>query len=333
VDAPLYQSLRVGLSACAYVVPNGAYDVTLKFAELSYGTVGQRRADVFVEGQQVLDDLDIFARVGKNAALDCTFAVAVTDGSLNISFVRVSDNPSIGAIQIVPSTGTAAGCGAVAATATPSAVASQTATLTRTPTPTATATPSSTPLSALSTLTASPTPPNPLTATATNAATATATRTLTPLQATVVLASDTFECGTEWGCGTGWVGPWEPGASASIVTGGAHSGSRSALLRAGTGAERWVALNGAANVRWQLWVKINSFEAADTAVAQVLTDDGEVLATVQTWTRADSTNSYRFYDIDLSAYASFPQILLRLRANGNALDDYFSFDDVQVIAS
>jgi hypothetical protein len=98
-------------------------------------------------------------------------------------------------------------------------------------------------------------------------------------------------------------------------------------------AKREVPLNGAANVRWQLWVKINSFEAADTAVAQVSIDGGGSFATVHTWTRSDSTNTYRFYDINLSDYASFPQLLLRLQTNGNALDDYFYFDDVQVIAS
>jgi hypothetical protein len=54
---------------------------------------------------------------------------------------------------------------------------------------------------------------------------------------------------------------------------------------------------------------------------------------VHTWTRAASTNSYRFYDIDLSDYASHPQLLLRLQTSGNALDDYFYFDDVQVVAS
>ena len=92
-------------------------------------------------------------------------------------------------------------------------------------------------------------------------------------------------------------------------------------------------LNGAASVHWQLWVKINSFETSDTAVAQVSTDGGANFTPVLTWTRADSTNTYRFYDINLSAFASYPQILLRLQAGGNALDDYFYFDDVQVTAS
>jgi serine protease len=332
-DDPLYQSLRVGLSGCDYVVPNGSYDVTLKFAELSYSTVGKRRVDIYIEGQQVLNDLDVFARVGKNTALDCTFAVAVGDGLLNLSFARVADNPSVGAIEIVPSSGTAVGCGAVAATSTPTALPSPTATPTRTSTPT-TPTPSSTPVGIGTTPTASPTATNAVAATATSAVSPTATRTSTPNLGPVVLASDTFECGTSWACGTGWAGPWETAGSAAIVTGGAHSVSRHTLLRAANGvAEREVPLNGATNVRWQLWVKINSFEAADIAVAQVSTDGGGSFATVHTWTRAASTNSYRFYDIDLSDYASHPQLLLRLQTSGNALDDYFYFDDVQVVAS
>jgi hypothetical protein len=97
-------------------------------------------------------------------------------------------------------------------------------------------------------------------------------------------------------------------------------------------AERTVALSGASTVRWQLWVKINSFEQADTAVAQVSTDGGDTFETVRTWTRFDSTNTYRFSDIDLSRFAAAPQLVLRLQANGNALDDSFYFDDVRITA-
>jgi hypothetical protein len=81
---------------------NGAYNATLRFAELSYASAGRRIFDVSINGQQVLNDLDVAALVGKNAALDRTFPVTVTDGSITIGFQRVFDNPSIAAIEIVP---------------------------------------------------------------------------------------------------------------------------------------------------------------------------------------------------------------------------------------
>jgi hypothetical protein len=98
----LYQSARVGVSACSYTVPNGSYTVTLKFVETAKSATNQRKFDVLLEGELAFNDLDIFAQAGgRYKALDRSAAIAVSDGKLNIAFMKVTDNPMVSAIEIV----------------------------------------------------------------------------------------------------------------------------------------------------------------------------------------------------------------------------------------
>ena len=81
---------------------NGAYEVTLKFAELFWNAAGQRLFDVKAENQLVLNDFDVFkAAGGKNIAVDRTITVNVSDGELNLDFVTVKNNATIAGIEIV----------------------------------------------------------------------------------------------------------------------------------------------------------------------------------------------------------------------------------------
>jgi hypothetical protein len=86
-------------------VPTGNYTVNLHFADFYDGTagVGLRVFDVLIEGELVLDDLDIYREVGHDAALIKSFSVAVTDGQLNIEFLREIQDPKISAIEILNS--------------------------------------------------------------------------------------------------------------------------------------------------------------------------------------------------------------------------------------
>jgi hypothetical protein len=58
-DPRLYQSERYGNFSYAIPVPNGNYDVTLKFAEIYFTSVGQRVFNVSMEGRMVMSKLDI----------------------------------------------------------------------------------------------------------------------------------------------------------------------------------------------------------------------------------------------------------------------------------
>jgi len=100
-DSIVYQSVRWDLNGYQLTLPNGTYGVTLKFAEAAHDAPGKRVFGVKIQGQRVIDKLDIFAEAGRNKALDRTFKdVKVADGRLNIEFVRVVESPCIAGIVV-----------------------------------------------------------------------------------------------------------------------------------------------------------------------------------------------------------------------------------------
>ena len=102
LDDPLYQHERWGATfTWNRAVPNGQYQVTLKFAEIFYPTPGSRTFDVLIEGALVLNDWEPLDEVGPFTALDKTFTTSVQDGSLNVSFLSSQDNAKVNSIQVV----------------------------------------------------------------------------------------------------------------------------------------------------------------------------------------------------------------------------------------
>ncbi|MCX7046194.1 MAG: malectin domain-containing carbohydrate-binding protein [Candidatus Sumerlaeota bacterium] len=100
-DAPLYQDVLWGMDGYRLTIPNGTYQVTLKFCESNWSGAGQRVFSVKIQGKEVIAKLDIFAETGKNKALDKTIKdVKVTDGWLKIDFAAEVENPCIAAIAI-----------------------------------------------------------------------------------------------------------------------------------------------------------------------------------------------------------------------------------------
>jgi beta-glucanase (GH16 family) len=137
MDQALYRSERLGNMSYNFPITNGNYTVNLKFAEIYWTTPGSRVFNVAINGQQVLTNFDILANTAPNTALDKSFPVAVTGGTLSIAFTTVVNQAKVDAIEIVPSTTAAATPIPATATATP---VPPTATATPVP-PTATATP------------------------------------------------------------------------------------------------------------------------------------------------------------------------------------------------
>jgi hypothetical protein len=100
-DDALYQTERFGGSFnYSFPVGNGDYDVTLMFAEINFNTAGSRVFHVAIEGTQVITNLDIWAKVGKDAAYNETHRVTVSDGQLNIAFSTVVNNAKIAALKV-----------------------------------------------------------------------------------------------------------------------------------------------------------------------------------------------------------------------------------------
>ncbi|UFS69144.1 Ig-like domain-containing protein [Geomonas sp. RF6] len=100
-DQTLYKSERWGTSFGYNIpLPNGTYSVTLRFAEFAYSTVGSRVFNVAIGGSTVISNLDIYSKVGKNAAYDVTLPVTVTNGTMNIQLSGKVGNAKINAIQV-----------------------------------------------------------------------------------------------------------------------------------------------------------------------------------------------------------------------------------------
>jgi len=101
-DPTLYQTDRYGDFSYQFTVPNGAYSVTLKFAEIYFTSPGQRVFNVAINGTAVLTNFDIVAAAGAaNTAIDQTFPVIVTGGSITIQFTSgLANLPKVNAVEI-----------------------------------------------------------------------------------------------------------------------------------------------------------------------------------------------------------------------------------------
>ncbi|MCO6047518.1 malectin domain-containing carbohydrate-binding protein [Aeoliella sp. ICT_H6.2] len=86
-----------------FPVTPGDYEVRLYFAETWSGafSTGVRAFDVSIEGALALDNYDVFAAAGPLTGIVESFTVT-SDSVLDIDFGRVSQNPSIKGIEIIP---------------------------------------------------------------------------------------------------------------------------------------------------------------------------------------------------------------------------------------
>ena len=93
-------------SAMKYSIPlqNGRYDVLFHFAELYLNSEGQRIFSVELEGDLALIHFDIYKEAGghNRALVKQNLNIPVTDGMLDIEFLRFEQNPTIHAIEIRP---------------------------------------------------------------------------------------------------------------------------------------------------------------------------------------------------------------------------------------
>jgi hypothetical protein len=169
-DPTLYMSIRYGGFDYKFDVPNGSYQVKLKFVENVYTDPGARVFNVTANGVLKLDHLDIFAEAGLLRALDKVFDVTVTDGTLDLQFMPTSDNASVCAVEVL---GLQPGPTATCTSVPPTTTWTPTKTGTKTKTPTWTFTTTRT-----STVTSTHTPTRtPIVRTSTPTWTATKTRT------------------------------------------------------------------------------------------------------------------------------------------------------------
>jgi uncharacterized repeat protein (TIGR02543 family) len=100
-DQKLYQTENWASKLSVNIpVDNGKYLITLMFAEIHFSAVGNRIFDVALEENEIISNLDIYAKVGKNVAYNETHEVTISDGEINIDFTATANNAKISAIKI-----------------------------------------------------------------------------------------------------------------------------------------------------------------------------------------------------------------------------------------
>jgi alpha-amylase len=82
--------------------PEGIYEIKLLEAETYWTTNNQREFNLFIQGQQVLTNYDIFAHAGgQNIPVTLVFTAAVTDAQLEMDFAPgAADNARASGIQV-----------------------------------------------------------------------------------------------------------------------------------------------------------------------------------------------------------------------------------------
>ncbi len=81
--------------------PEGVYEITLLEAETYWNGPGQRVFNVFIQGQQVLTNFDIYATTGgMNIPVSLVFTNTVTNSQLQILFTPVVDNARVSGVQV-----------------------------------------------------------------------------------------------------------------------------------------------------------------------------------------------------------------------------------------
>ncbi|WP_166260723.1 malectin domain-containing carbohydrate-binding protein [Marinobacter salicampi] len=118
VDDRLYQTERWGSFVYEIPVPQASdYIATLHFAEIWYqastdtGGPGTRVFDIYLENSLVEQGFDILARVPSKTALSLDYLLSVSDGSLEVSFAAIADQPKLSAICLHQTYGDADGDG------------------------------------------------------------------------------------------------------------------------------------------------------------------------------------------------------------------------------
>ena len=110
----LYFSERVSVAnkgSFGYAIPvtNGTYTVKFYFAEIYWGAPnsenaagedGKRVFDVDVEGENQINNIDLYMEVGAITAISKMYDIEVTDGEITITFEASQDRPKLSALEI-----------------------------------------------------------------------------------------------------------------------------------------------------------------------------------------------------------------------------------------
>ncbi|HXY38512.1 MAG TPA: malectin domain-containing carbohydrate-binding protein, partial [Vicinamibacteria bacterium] len=100
-EPDVYRQQRCGLAGYRLKLPNGRYDLRLRFAELERTRPGERVFDVTVQGRTVASRLDLARSPGPRTAFDqLVHGVRVAHGWLDVGFVDHQNVACLAAIEV-----------------------------------------------------------------------------------------------------------------------------------------------------------------------------------------------------------------------------------------
>jgi hypothetical protein len=102
LDDGLYTDARSGHTSYRLPVENGVYTIFLQLSETYFSGANQRVFDISLEGQLIIDDLDLVEVTGgRFSAYDQLFSVTITDGFVDLGFDASINNPLLNALVVV----------------------------------------------------------------------------------------------------------------------------------------------------------------------------------------------------------------------------------------
>ena len=145
------------------------------------------------------------------------------------------------------------------------------------------------------------------------------------------LPTDDFESGGFSG-GTDWLYDWYTDGAVSATTSEApqEGNYHVEMTRSNSYMKRAADLSGQSGLHLMFWAKANSFEVGDYMECLVSPDDTN-WTTANTWTSADSDNTYHFVDIDLSPYTMSSEFWIAFDSGMDSKNDYFYIDGLRIV--
>jgi beta-galactosidase len=102
LEDPLYQTPREGVEAYRFDVPDGDYELELRFAEFFPNTKpGERVFRVIQSGEVLIDKLDLMETYGPRRAVTKSFITRATDGQgLHIKFEPIAGKTTVSGVRL-----------------------------------------------------------------------------------------------------------------------------------------------------------------------------------------------------------------------------------------
>lgn len=101
LDDPLFQTMQEGLEAYRFDVPDGSYEIELRFVEPKFQESKKRAFDVGINGQKIMENFDLVEKSGfMNAFTRKIHISARNNQGISIEFSPKTEKPILSAVRV-----------------------------------------------------------------------------------------------------------------------------------------------------------------------------------------------------------------------------------------